>query len=174
MNSTSLERVTRLARLLKLLVWAALSATVALHLLLWLGGSPHWLAEGWGAAVQVLVETAGDRLVGLLVTLPATLLMAYGLYRLARMLARFERGDVFSITSIGHLRAFGLATLASGIASLLESPLLALILGPETDRFQLVIRSSDLWTVLIGALMFVIGEIMVEARRIAAENAEIV
>ena len=39
---------------------------------------------------------------------------------------------------------------------------------------QFVIRSSDLWTMLVGALMFVIGEIMLEARRIAAENAEIV
>jgi len=178
MNHDSLARVARLSRLLRWLVWAALAALIAIHVLLWLSGSPEWLTQVLDGAIHVQVETTTDRLLGLAATLPSTLLTAYGLYRLARMLGRFEIGDVFSIESIGHLRAFGLATLASGAVALLEAPLLSSLLAPsvaaEGHTLQLVIRSSDLWTMLVGALMFVIGEIMVEARRIAAENAEIV
>jgi hypothetical protein len=173
-----MDRIARLSRTLRWLVWATLASLVAVHLLLWLSGSPSWLAEVLEGAVQIQVHTRTDRLLGLAITLPSTLLTAYGLYRLARMFGRFEAGDVFSIESVGHLRAFGLATLASGAVALLEAPLLGALLAPAVDTpghtLQFVIRSSDLWTMLIGALMFVIGEIMVEARRIAAENAEIV
>jgi Protein of unknown function (DUF2975) len=178
MNRNLSGRLARRARWLRWVIWIALGLLVALHLLMWLTGSPQLLAEGFGGNVIIRVETDAARIVGMAVTLPATLLMAYGLYRLARMLGCFERGEIFSLASVGHLRAFGMATVLSSVASLLESPLLGVLLGSTASasehRLQVVIRSADLWTLMIGALMFVIGEMMVEAQRIAADNAAIV
>lgn len=179
MNNLIARRIAGRARWLRWLIWLALGVLVGLHVAMWISGSPELLAEVLGGAVRVEVRAEAARLTGLLVTLPATLLMAYGLYRLARMLGCFERGQIFSLESVGHLRAFGMATVLSSVASLLESPVLAVLLGSgHTDdpshRLEMVVKSADLWTLMIGVLMFVIGDLMVEAQRIAAENAEII
>lgn len=172
------RRIVRLARVLRVGAWLWLLFLLGVQLAFWLSGEPRLLATIAGGAIGIAVQSTADKLAGLLVTLPAVLLTVYGLYRLIRMLALYEAGEIFSLTSIGHLRAFTLAIFLASVASLLESPVLAHLFGKANDaagrHVEITIQSADIWALFISGLLFLVVHIMAEAQRIAAENAEIV
>jgi len=118
------------------------------------------------------------RICGAGVTLAGGALVAYGLWRLGRMLQLVARGEAFTSEAIEHLRAFALFSFVSILAGILLPPLLQLFLmlaSPERrGRLTLSFDGNDLWAVLISGLLFLVAGLMSEAQRIAEDNRMIV
>ena len=125
-----------------------------------------------GAIATVPIRTTGER-----ISL-ASLLLLGGLYRLCRLMRLFEIGEFFSVAATRHLRAFALSLIGAVVVDALVPPLLMLGLGlagsANVQAISLQLDGSDLWTLLIGAMFFVITSLMVEARQLAEDNEQIV
>jgi hypothetical protein len=115
-----------------------------------------------------------QRLVGMLLALPAVASLAYGFWRLERMLANFERNALFDLSTIGHLRAFAGATLASILCSILEPALRSVVFkfgfAAPAMKFSIGVNSEQLLLVLVCGLFWLITGMMREGRRLAEEN----
>ncbi|MDP3673233.1 MAG: DUF2975 domain-containing protein [Telluria sp.] len=125
------------------------------------------------AAMRALVLQ--ERLAGAALALPALMTLYYGLWRLERMLANFERHAMFDLATIGHLRAFAGATLLSTLLSIVEPPLRAMVFrvgfGAHDARLSIGVSSEGLLLILVCGLFYLIAHMMHEGRRLAEENA---
>lgn len=108
----------------------------------------------------------------------AAALLAAGLWRLIRMLRKFEAGETFEGGAIGDLRGFTLFTLLAALASVFLEPAmdLASALLNRDRHFTLTfgISGSDLFLILTSTLLFFVTRLLREAQRIAEENSQIV
>ena len=118
--------------------------------------------------------SAPQRAAGAAVALPALLALCYGLWRLARALGQVERGALFALATIGHLRAFAAATLASTIFAILEIPARALVfrfsLGAPVDKIGIGVSADQLLLMLVCAMFTLVIHLLHEGRRLAEEN----
>lgn len=170
--------VIRRARALRHVLVLAMLALVLVNVWLWWRGAGRYDA-GW---ISVYSEwPAGSRglaWVPLLAASLASALLFGGLYRLCRLMRLFEVGEFFSTAATRHLRGFALSLIAAVTVNALAPPLLmlGLRLAGRTDvrAISLQLDASDLWTLLIGALFFLVTSLMVEARRLAEDNEQIV
>lgn len=174
----SFDTVARRAQALRYLLVLAMPALALANGWLWLAGANRFGA-GW---VSVYSEwPAGSDApswVPLLAASLASLLLLGGLYRLCRLMRLFEVGEFFSAAATRHLRAFALSLIGAVVVDALVPPLLMLGLRlagrADVQAISLQLDGSDLWTLLIGALFFVITSLMVEARQLAEDNEQIV
>jgi hypothetical protein len=172
------DTVARRAQALRYLLVLTMSALVLVNGWLWWAGASRFGA-GW---VSIYSEwpTGSDALawVPLLGASLASLLLLGGLYRLCRLMRLFEIGEFFSVAATRHLRAFALSLIGAVVVDALVPPLLMLGLGlagsANVQAISLQLDGSDLWTLLIGAVFFVITSLMVEARQLAEDNEQIV
>ena len=107
-----------------------------------------------------------------------TLIIALALVRLSTAFRDYARGDVFTRMNAVRLRGFGTALL---IAALLQPvvhtlSVLVLTLGfpPGQRLFQLQIGTGDLAVAALGGGVAVVGWVMGEAARLAADVEQIV
>jgi hypothetical protein len=172
------DTVARRAQALRYLLVLAMLALVLANGWLWWAGASRFGA-GW---VSVYSEwpTGSDApaWVPLLAASLASLLRLGGLYRLCRLMRLFEIGEFFSVAATLHLRAFALSLIGAVAVDALVPPLLMLGLrlggSAEVQAISLRLDGADLWSLLIGALFFLITSLMVEARRLAEDNEQIV
>ncbi len=117
---------------------------------------------------------AAHRLAGALAGLPVLLTLLYGLWRLHKALVNVERRAMFGLDTIGHVRAFAGAALASTMLSILEAPLRALVfrfgLGEPPQPLAIGVTNDQLLLILVCALFYLIIRLMHEGRRLAEEN----
>lgn len=169
----------RSAAMLRRLTLAAMIVVIVVTLL----GAAGTVAVA-GPLGPLIFETGleqfggAGRLAGAGVTLAGGALVAYGLWRLARMLQLVARGDAFTSEAIGHLRAFALFSFISIVAAILLPPLLQLLFMLASPgrggRLTISFDGNDLWAVLISGLLFLVARLMREAQRIAEDNSMIV
>lgn len=123
---------------------------------------------------EVRALGAAQRLTGAALALPSLLTLVYGLWRLERMLARFDRGAMFGIATIAHLRAFAGAVLASTALAIVEPALRALafrhLFGDLKAKVSMGVSSEVLLLVLVCSLFYLITNMLHEGRRLAEEN----
>ena len=140
------------------------------------GSSQLMLALQNLALPQVAALPLWLRAVGLALALPALLLLAAALRALSTVLRSFEQGAFFTPQTRHGLRRFT-ALLTGGTAlSMLEPTLRSAVFGllqqapggRLTLEFQL--SGSDLWTLLLCAVFYVIAHLMDEGQRLADEN----
>lgn len=165
--------------IIRALLWLCVATQVAFFILAWttfapaIGGVDIAItATGIDTAAK-LALTAGQRAVGAAIALPAVLVMAYGLWRLDRLLLAFSRHDLFTARSIGHLRMFAGATLLATTLAIVELParILALWLMRGGERRMSVgVTSEQLMLILVCALFYLVTRLMHEGRRLAEEN----
>lgn len=114
------------------------------------------------------------RLVAMLVSLPSLAALGYGLWRLNAMLGNIARQAIFAAATIGHLRVFAGATLASVMLSILEPPLrtllFRLIFDDHSRKLGIGVNSEHVMLILVCGLFYLITRLMQEARRVAEEN----
>jgi len=165
--------------LIRTLLWLCLAVQAAFFVLAWTTYAPvvgavavEITANGMNTAAK-LAMTPGQRAVGAAIALPALLVLAYGLWRLDRLLLNFRRQQLFTARSIGHLRMFAGATLLATALAIVELParMLALWLmrGGER-RLSVGLSSEQLMLMLVCALFYLITRLMHEGRRLAEEN----
>ncbi|VXB46242.1 DUF2975 domain-containing protein [Massilia sp. 9I] len=119
--------------------------------------------------------TQGMRWTGILIALPALLMLGYALLRLDRMLRACAQGRMFALDTVAHMKAFIGCVLASLALGIIEPVLRTLVwrhgFGSTAKGFFGVgVSSEELTLLLICALFFVVASLMHEARRIAEEN----
>jgi hypothetical protein len=172
------DTVVRRARLLRYLLGLAMPAVVLGNAWLWWRGAGNY-GTGWVSIYSEWpTDSHGHTWVPLLAASLASVLLLGGLYRLCRLMRLFEAGEFFSLATTRHLRGFALSLIGTVTVNLLVPPLLmlGLRLAGRTDvrEISLQLDASDLWTLLIGALFFLVTSLMVEARRLAEDSAQII
>jgi hypothetical protein len=103
-----------------------------------------------------------------LAILPVVFLM----YHAGLLFWHFARGEVFVVAAIAHIRAAGLWLIASFFGAI-AGPILLVVSGIMHTATHIT-SSAGLWPLVIGIVTFIAAYVMEEARRIAADNAEIV
>lgn len=97
--------------------------------------------------------------------LPLVLLM----HHTRRVFGNFAKGEIFVLPVIGHIRQAGLWLVVSFFTNIAGQTLLR-----ATGLMPPGLAQSSTWPLVIGAVTFIAAYVMEEARRIAADNAEIV
>lgn len=115
---------------------------------------------------------------GLIVSsIPAGVLVV-GLYRLQALFGLYRRARFFTETNVRHLRAFAICLFVNALLLPLTGSALSVVLtmsNPPGERMLNVsVSSSHIATAFMGAVFMIIAGIMLEGRRLADENAEIV
>lgn len=176
--------MTQKPRAVRILIWLFLAGQIVFFALAWSPTSPSvagvsmQMAPG-GMDFDEARGLAGlTRLWGLGLAMPSLLAMVYGLWRLDRLLR--VRGDtaMFSLRSIGHLRAFAGATALSTLLSIVEVPARGLVFRhllaiPQT-HIKVGVSSAEILLLLVCVMFYLVTNLMHEARRIAQENASFV
>jgi hypothetical protein len=169
---SSLQRISRLARLGRWTVYATLAGVVAARL------AQAWILAGGEARVGGVGMDFDTALpyswAQWTVDALAALVLILGLWRLLRLLRCYEQGQPFRAETAGHLRAFALSVMGSVLLQR-GLPLLLAALGVEAFGLpHLVLPASELWTLLTSGLFLLITQVMVQAQHLAEDNEQIV
>ena len=172
------DTVVRRARVLRYVLVLAMLAVVAINAWLWWHGEGNYGA-GWVSIYSEWpADSHGHAWLPLLAASLASVLLLVGLYRLCRLMRLFEAGEFFSVATTCHLRGFALSLIGAVAVNTLVPPLLMLGLRlagrADVQAISLQLDASDLWTLLVGALFFLVTSLMVEARRLAEDSAQII
>jgi len=165
-------------RVLRMLLLLCMGLQLVFFVLAWSSALPagsfmQMSANGIGVA-EVRALGSGQRAAGALLSLPGLLALAYGLWRLYALLARLERRTLFDLATIGHLRGFAAAVLASTLAGIVEPAVRGLVFrygfGDAGAVVSMGLSSEVLLLVLVCGLFYLITDMMHEGRRLAEEN----
>jgi Protein of unknown function (DUF2975) len=150
------------------LIWVWLSpGTVEMFMVprLGLGAAPVAL-DGW------------TRLAGFLVCMVPMAVLGYLLHQAYELFDSYRLGNVFTATAPVRLRRIGFCMVALAILRPLTATLLGLLLtmvNPPGQRILAIGLSLDDYMIAaFGGLILAIGHVMVEAKRLADENRQIV
>lgn len=106
------------------------------------------------------------------------MILLYGLWQVHRFFQLYRANDVFPAEAGRFLRNFGVALLVLvpvGVAMhTAASVLFSLHLPAGSRQLAVSISSNEIFVLLIGALVMMIGHILTEAHRLAEENRQIV
>jgi hypothetical protein len=185
--SPSFDRARKLSRIMAgafaigfcmmvvVLVWMSLEVLILHNPNRGLGLEPgiriNWdQLQGWPGIVAML---AADCI------LVPTILM---LLATSRLFFCFARGEVFAARPIAHMRAIGFLLIASFFATMVAIYLLDLIgmknlYMPSLLKYPqalIGLAFNTKWTLIAGLATTIVAYVMEEARRIAADHAEIV
>jgi hypothetical protein len=118
------------------------------------------------------------RLGALVFSLAAVALTVWALWSLRGLFLRYARGEVFTPAALRLLNNVAVALLASVVVTFaMHAPISLLLtwpLGHGHRAISLNIGSDDVVTLFIAGTVLVIARVMVEAGRIAEENAKFV
>lgn len=165
--------------LIRSFLWLCVAVQATFFFFAWTGFTPaigsmsiEITGEGVSSAAR-LAMSAQQRAIGAALAGVPLVVLGYGLWRLDRLLLNFRRRDLFTPQSIGHLRAFAGATLASTLLTLAEPPARALafwLLAGGERHISAGIRSEQLILLLVCSLFYLVTRLMQEGSRLAAEN----
>ena len=166
------------ARLLRGLLLACLLLQVSFFVLAWSALLPASLFMQMSvrdlshAALRAL--TPGQSVAGAALGLPALLAMAYGLWRLNGALNNIARRAIFNLDTIGHVRAFACAMLASTGLAILEVParsaVFHYVFALPGEKLRIGVSGDQVLLILVCGLFYLITRMMHEGRRLAEEN----
>jgi hypothetical protein len=98
-----------------------------------------------------------------------------GLLRLWQLFSEFRAGQVFSPRALTSLRGFACCMMASAIVSPIHGAVLSFILtwvnGPGRREISVWVSSDDYVLLLLGLVLLAMSSVMIEAARVAEDNA---
>lgn len=178
--SETLDRIGRVSLLIQGLALLFLVVLPAYHLMSW------FAVDGWlqthlahrGVHVPVDEIAGSNRVFAFLVqTVPLAIALLV-LFWLQRLFAGYRRGEVFTLSSIGRFRAMArmlfLFTLVNPLAGALVS---VIVTAGQPDGQRIVVIGfgiPEIAALLTGGVLAAIGWVMVEAKRLADDNTQIV
>lgn len=136
------------------------------------------IADSQGINIQMQYIGPMNLLFGFLISMLPAGVIIYGLQRLRKLFALYQQNIFFSTENIKHLRAFSTALFISVLLSPVTTTLLGLALTmsnpPGEKSLVIMLSSHEISTGFIAVLFMVISGIMVEAKKLADENSEII
>lgn len=177
MVSRRIAKISRLMRLLCLVLIVATPSTVAL---IW--WKLDFLLRELPGMSQVPIHPEligpGTKLLGFAVHMIPAGIAVYGFDQLRRLFELYMDGEIFSLNCVSRLRSFAHALLVYGIASPIALALISVIVtmnNPPGERaLSITLSSNDVVTLFLGGVFIAIAQVMVEGRRLAEENSQIV
>ncbi len=122
--------------------------------------------------------TSSQRLVGVMFALASDCLGLLGLYTARRLFAGYQRGDVFTALAATRLKLIGwVVVLLAPVSQLAQTAgilYFTQIVTPGRMRVDVSIEDSDVYAIVFGLLIVVVGYVMYEAVRISDENESFV
>lgn len=114
------------------------------------------------------------RLVTMLALGMASLPGLWGLWNLRALFRGYAKGAVFTATAARRLRRCGLAVFVAGVLAPVGSALLSVALtfdlAPGSHVLTLAYSLNDLTLAIVGGVLMIIAQVMLEAARISEEN----
>ena len=175
----SSQALSRTARWMSRATIIALVAIVAAYAGLWLN-----LEAAQDALREMLPGVSAQGVTAAQLCLGAALgfipvaNLAAALRELNSFFALYRRGDAFPPGAGERLRRVGLWLIALAVTAFVvrctASVLFSWHLGDGNRQLAISISSSDIILLLFGGLVRMIGQVLVEARRVAEENRQFV
>ncbi len=130
-----------------------------------------------GAALTMQVPLP-YRLGALVCEMVPTAFTLWALWSLRQLFLKYAQGEVFSTAALQYLNNVAAALFASVVVGFaMQAPISFLLtwpLGPGHRAISLSFGSGDVATLFMAGVMLVIARVMVEARRMADENAKFI
>lgn len=179
-HPSPMDRVRRIAHWIRGL--ALLGGIVLAGMTIAIWSSPDWirqqvLHEAGLARAEVTITPAVQWAGGLVAMLP----LGLGLYALAQvwmLFGEYARGSVFSAQATLRLRRLAWTLIWVCVAQVLartgHALLLTMLNPPGKKMLVVALNTNDYILLLFGILLLAIAWVMVEASRLAQENAEFV
>lgn len=178
-NPAPMERVRRIARWVRAM--ALIGGIVLLVLAVTLWASPAWVAKVAASEAGVTMAapvTPAMQWGGALLGMVPVSLGLFALFQVWQLFGDYGRGAIFTPGASVRLRRLAWSLMGVAVAQVFARAAIGLVLtmnNPPGQR-MLVIRlsSHDYVLLLFGVLLLAIAWVMVEATRLAQENAEFV
>lgn len=130
-----------------------------------------------GAAINTGVPLP-YRIGALICEMAPTAFTLWALWSLRQLFLKYATGEVFSAAALRYLNNVAVALFASVVVGFaMQAPISFLLtwpLGRGHAEISLTFGSGDVATLFMAGVVLVIARVMVEARRIADENAKFV
>lgn len=154
----------------------AVPLVVVFPVFFWLVGDRAALVSFFTISGELRLASDLDRLTGVLIGLPGDIVLAYGFWRLHRLMRIDHASGLFDEASVAHLRAFAGALFVAGLLTVVEASLRSALLNPEPRTLVLQLSFSALQakSLLLAGIFYVVAFSLDEARRIQEENNEII
>jgi hypothetical protein len=137
-----------------------------------------WLPPSIGAHVESGVLTMGQRFVGFTAELLPLAAVLFTLMALHRICKTYIRGELFSPSLNRDYKRFGSGLVFLGVANTLSTSLtiaaFSVINGSKELVLALGISTADLYLVVGGLTVLMLGLVMSEAHRLKIENEQFV
>ena len=176
-HSDRLRRFSKAMAMLTMLGMLLIAIAMVLVFLI-----PDWtrnlLLARLGQAGLDLSLAPGRLIAGAAITAVPVGVLLFGLWQVRTLFLNFANGHVFTLASAHLLRDFAGSVLAQAILGPIASTalMLAFTLNNPPGKSQLVISLSvhDYLALIVGGVLLAVAWVMVEATRIADENASFV
>lgn len=172
------ERIRRLSRAMATLC-ALTSAVLAIAMLIyWIATPSENLLAPLGLPRMTFAEIGtGTRALGFVISMIPLGALIYGLVSARACFNAFAAGQIFSMQTVGKLKAFALAVLASALLKPLAGAALSVLLtwnGSGPKSLVLNVGSDTLLALIFAGTVAIIAWVMTAAIAIADENAQFV
>lgn len=173
------DRIGRVSLIVQVLALLFLVVLPVYHLMSW------FAIDGWlqthlahrGVHVPVDQIAQSNRVFAFLVqTVPLAIALLV-LFWLERLFAGYRRGEVFTLSSIGKFRAMAHMLFLFTIVNPLAGALVSVIVTagrPDGQWIVVGFGTPEIAALLTGGVLAAIGWVMVEAKRLADYNTQIV
>jgi hypothetical protein len=173
------DRIGRVSLLVQVLALLFLVVLPAYHLMSW------FAVDGWlqthlahrGVHVPVDEIAGSNRVFAFLVqTVPLAIALLV-LFWLQRLFAGYRRGEVFTLSSIGRFQAMARMLFLFTIVNPLAGALVSVIVTagrPDGQWIVVGFGTPEIAALIAGGVLAAIGWVMVEAKRLADDNTQIV
>jgi Protein of unknown function (DUF2975) len=176
MENENMHRIQRLSGIFRLLFTALIICIPVLSLLYWLFFND--LPKGFTNELPVVASQTlplSSIALAILVSLIPMSVVIYGLLTLKELFKLYERGIVFSTKNVSCFRRLGYTLIAWVLANMIFVTLISVVISfnnPPGERTMVIgFGSSDLATLIIGAVVILISWVMHEASRLEDEQA---
>jgi hypothetical protein len=165
---------------LQRLLWLVGAVMIGAAVLRWFAGNDvrTWLPPTLAAYAPSGPLGIGSRVAGFCVEALPLAAALYTLVALHRICAAYVEGKIFSPDMARLYRAFGRGLLLLGAANGLYTTLVTAVLTFSADRksisLPLGLSTADLYLLVVGGAVMMLGLVMEEAHRIQSENSQIV
>jgi Protein of unknown function (DUF2975) len=182
-SDASVSAIDRLGRLSTFMcVVVAVGGALAELALIWIWLSPTavetLVVPRLGLGAMPVTLDGWNRILGFAVCMLPMAVIVWMLYQAYELFDGYRLGRVFTEEAPVRLRRIGLSLLALALLRPVTTTLLGVVLtlsNPPGQRLLAIgIGIDDYMIAAIGGLLLVIGHVMVEAKRLADDNRQIV
>ena len=175
--STNL-RLARASRRLRALSWIAVCLAFAVGSMRWFFASKGWMPPAAAAWMPPAGLSVAQRIAGFAIEMIPFSAAFYTLMALNSICARYARDEVFGPRAGAAYRSLGKGLLCLAIANALYTTMIIAVFTSSWEKRQIVLSLglslSDLYLLIVGGAVMMLGHVMEEAYRLHQENSEFV